>query len=94
MPFNPAWPEAIYYNPTTNRIPTSILSNHFNAALQEAETNVFDGIENVRYHDVQTTWLGIELKPVTVPILPVQQMTLAEAREKLKAAKAAKKASK
>ncbi|GAI52284.1 unnamed protein product, partial [marine sediment metagenome] len=95
MAFNPAWPEAVYYNPTTNRIPVSIFSNHFRFALEETETNVFEGIEDAVYHDVATAWTEIELKPVNIPIVPVQMITTIEKREKIRAqvaeAKAAKK---
>ena len=87
-----------YYNPTTNRVPTSILGNHLRYALEETGDNVFDGIENVAYHDIPTAWTEIELKPVHIPVVPVQMITTLERRQKAQAAvaeaKAAKKAGK
>ena len=75
-----------YYNPTTNRVPASIFNNHFRYALEEARTNVFEGVEDAVYHDVKTTWTEIELKPVNVPIVPVTMITSLEKRQKIEAA--------
>ena len=85
MAFNPAWPEAVYYNPTTNRIPLSIFGNHFRYALEEARTNVFEGVDDAIYHDVPTPWTEIELKPVNIPIVPVQMITSLEKRKQIAA---------
>ena len=83
-----------YVNPTTNRVPLSILGNALRYALEETETNVFEGIDDAVYHDVPTTWTEIELKPVNVPIVPVQTITLLERRQKVEAAVAQAKADK
>lgn len=79
------WMQQPYYNPTTNRVPLSVLENWQAAALQNAdEKNDFEGIDTDRSDDIPSPWVGIKPKPVTVPIQPVQQMTLAERRQKLK----------
>ena len=83
-----------YYNPTSNRIPVSILGNHLRYALEETETNVFEGIEDAIYHDVPTPWVEIELDPVHIPIVPVQMITSLEKREQIKAQVAELKADK
>jgi hypothetical protein len=81
-----------YYNPTSNRIPVSILGNWQRFALEEADTNDFVGIDNARYDDIPSNWDGISPRPVTVPVQPVVMMSLAERAEKVKAMKAARKA--
>lgn len=80
-----------YYNPTTNRIPLSILGNHQRAALDDADEKDFEGIDTARYDDSVTPWLTIAPKPVTVPILELQEMTIAERAEKARQARAQRK---
>ena len=63
--------EQRYYNPTTNRIPASIFTNHFEPALEDAETHILDGIDTDRSDDIPTAWDTLRLPVVVVPILPL-----------------------
>jgi len=81
--------EQRYYNPTRNIIPGTILGTHFAYALDEARGNF--GPDVSRSDDVATPMLNLKPRMASVPVLPVQQMTILEAQSKAKAAKAAKK---
>lgn len=67
-----------YYNPTTNRIPTSVTENHFRMAEQDTARHVFEGIDTDRSDDIATPWVTIRAKAVTVPIQPLTMVTLEE----------------
>lgn len=76
MPWIGKVSERFYYNPTTNRIPLSILENAQRYALAEAQTNFLSGIDDARYDDVATPWLTIETRKQSIPIVPTVEVTL------------------
>jgi hypothetical protein len=78
--------ERRYYNPTTNRVPGSILSNWLAAALGDARGNQLPGEgPNARYDDIPSPWTSIRPKVQTIPIVPTVQMTIGELKQKTKA---------
>ncbi len=69
--------EKLYYNPTTNRIPLSVLGNAQEFALAEAMTNFLPGFhKDTMTSDAATPWLVIKAKEHSIPIVPTTMVTL------------------